>query len=110
MSPSLRKFLSTVQPGGTVLYNGEEWPEGCACDGLRVIVKPFTQLADQMGAAKAANILMLGTLLEATEPLEERQIVAALRHKVKSQKWFEIDLAALARGREELREAVESRV
>jgi 2-oxoisovalerate ferredoxin oxidoreductase beta subunit len=106
--PSLRKFLPTVEPGGTVLYNGEELPEDCACDGLHMIVRPFTRLADEMGAAKAANILMLGALLEVTELLEERRIVAALRRKVKSQKWFEIDLEALARGRNELREPLET--
>ena len=106
--PSLRKFLPSMEPGGTVLYNGEELPEGCQCAGLRMIVKPFTQLADRVGTSKAANILMLGTLLEATELLEEPYILAALRHKVKSQKWFDMDVEALARGREELREPVET--
>ena len=79
--PSLRKFLPAMEPGGTVLYNAEELPEDCACDGVRMVVRPFTRLADEMGAAKAANIVMLGALLEATGLLEERQIVAALRRK-----------------------------
>ena len=31
------------------------------------------------------------------------RVIGALRRKVKSQKWFELDLAALAKGREEVR-------
>jgi Pyruvate/2-oxoacid:ferredoxin oxidoreductase gamma subunit len=63
----------------------------------------FTSLADGLGAAKAANIVMLGALLEAANPLEEEFVVGALRGKVKSQRWFDIDMAALQLGRKEVR-------
>jgi 2-oxoisovalerate ferredoxin oxidoreductase beta subunit len=102
--PSLRKFLAAVEPGGTVLYNAEELPGDLTRADVRIIAKPFTRLADEMGASKAANIVMLGALLEATGLLDEAQIVAAMRRKVKSQKWFDLDVAALARGRSELRQ------
>jgi hypothetical protein len=35
--------------------------------------------------------------------LDQERVIGALRRKVKSQKWFELDLAALAKGREEVR-------
>jgi hypothetical protein len=35
--------------------------------------------------------------------LDQERVTVALRRKVKSQKWFELDLAALAKGREEVR-------
>ena len=101
--PSLRKFLPLMDAGGTVVYNGESLPAGCQRDDLTIIAMPFTRMADEMGASKAANILMLGSLLEATQMLEESAIVAALKHKVKSQKWFETDLVAMAKGREAYR-------
>jgi Pyruvate/2-oxoacid:ferredoxin oxidoreductase gamma subunit len=104
--PSLRKFLPTVEPGGTVLYNSEQLPEDCARPDVRMVTMPFTELADQLGNSKAANIVMLGALLEATDLLDEERVIGALRRKVKSQKWFELDLAALAKGREEVRKAV----
>jgi 2-oxoisovalerate ferredoxin oxidoreductase beta subunit len=101
--PSLRKFLPGVVPGGTVLYNSEHLPEDCARPDVRMVTMPFTELADQLGNSKAANIVMLGALLETTDLLDQERVIGALRRKVKSQKWFDLDLAALAKGREEVR-------
>jgi len=97
--PSLRKFIGGVQPRGWVLYNGSLLPEDCRRPDVRTIALPFTQIADQLGSAKAGNVVMLGALLEATDMLAEEPVVAALRKLVKSPRWMEIDLAALARGR-----------
>ena len=47
---------------------------------------------------------MLGALLEATGMLEQDRVVAALQRLV-NPRFFELDLAALARGRKELRES-----
>jgi 2-oxoisovalerate ferredoxin oxidoreductase beta subunit len=104
--PSLRKFIGAVQPGGWVFYNGEALPDDCARPDVHGVALPFTRIADGVGAAKAGNIAMLGALLEATGILAEEQIVAALRKLVKSARWMEIDLAALARGREEARKGI----
>ncbi len=104
--PSLRKFIGTVQPGGWVLYNGTTIPADCVRPDVRNMALPFTGLADELGAAKAGNVVMLGALLEATGMLSEEQVTAALRKLVKSPHWMQIDLAALARGREEARKEV----
>jgi 2-oxoisovalerate ferredoxin oxidoreductase beta subunit len=101
--PSLRKFLPSVEEGATVLYNGAELPPGCSRPDVRMFALPFTQLADELGASKVANIVMLGALLEATAMLDQDRVVGALRKLVKNAKFFELDVAALARGREELR-------
>ena len=104
--PSLRKFIGAVQPGGWALYNGEEFPDDCARPDVHTMALPFTRIADEVGAAKAGNIVMLGALMEATGMLSQEQVTAALRKLVKSQRWMEIDLAALARGREEARKGL----
>ncbi len=104
--PSLRKFIGTVQPGGWVIYNGAAIPSDCARDDVRVIALPFSTIGDELGAAKAANIVMLGALLEATNMLSEEQVTTALHKYVKSPRWMQIDLAALARGREEARKEI----
>ncbi len=102
--PSMRKFLPSVEPGGIVLYNAPELPEDCARPDVRVLAMHFTKLADGLGSAKAANIVMLGALLEATSLLDEGHVIGALRGKVKSQRWFDLDVAALQLGRKEVRE------
>jgi Pyruvate/2-oxoacid:ferredoxin oxidoreductase gamma subunit len=103
--PSLRKFLTWVAPGGTVFYDAPDLPGDCARSDVRIIALPFTQLADRLGNPKAANIVMLGAMVETTKVLSQDHVIAALQRKVKSREWFELDLAALAVGREEARKA-----
>ena len=43
---------------------------------------------------------MLGSLLEAAGLLDQERVVGALRRLVKSDRWFQMDLAALDCGRE----------
>ncbi len=99
--PSLRKFLSAVEPGGWVLYNGKTLPDGVTRDDVNFIVRPFTALGDQIGDARAGNIVMLGALLKATSLIQEKWIDAALNRLVKSERWLELDRKALALGQEE---------
>src|ERR1022692_1051164 len=102
--PSLRKFLPAVEEGGTVLYNGSQIPGDCVRRDVRMVALPFTQLADEVGATKVGNIVMLGALLEATGMLEQDRVVSALKRLVHP-RFFDLDLAALARGRKEFRES-----
>jgi len=101
--PSLRKFLPSLEPGGTVLYNDAAFPAGCLRRDVRAVALPFTEMADGLGAAKAANIVMLGALMEATGLLDDESVKGALRRLVKTQKWYDLDVAALDLGRQEMR-------
>jgi Pyruvate/2-oxoacid:ferredoxin oxidoreductase gamma subunit len=67
-----------------------------------------SQMADEMGAPKVGNIIMLGALLETTGLLDEEQITGALRRLVESDRWFELDVVALERGRAEVRKSGET--
>jgi len=98
--PSLRKFLLSVVPGGTVLYNSAELPEDCRREGVRIIAQPFAEIGDQLGSAKAGNIVMLGAFLALTHALPEAAIDGALKRLVKTERWLELDRKALAAGRE----------
>jgi 2-oxoisovalerate ferredoxin oxidoreductase beta subunit len=98
--PSLRKFDKSVRPGGWIIYNGDEFPADCVRDEVRVLAVPFTQVAHELGDARACNMVMLGALLEIAAGLPQASIDAALRRLVKNAKWFALDERALARGRE----------
>ena len=104
--PSLRKFLAAVEPRGLVVYNGAECPPDCVRADVKMVAAPFAQLADELGGAKAGNIAMLGAMLEAAHVPFENQVQGVLRRLVHSQKWLDIDLAALARGRQAARQEV----
>jgi Pyruvate/2-oxoacid:ferredoxin oxidoreductase gamma subunit len=104
--PSLRKFDKSVRSGGWVIYNGAEFPADCAREGVHVLALPFTEIADVMGDKRAANMVMLGAMLEIAGVLPDASIDAALRRLVKNPRWVELDERALARGRELFREAL----
>ena len=103
--PSLRKFDRSVRPGGWVIYNGEVFPADCARSDVRVLALPFTQIAHQLGDARAANMVMLGALLQIAGVLPEPSVDAALRRLIPNPRWIELDARALARGRALYREA-----
>jgi len=103
--PSLKKFVANVQPGGWILYNGEAIPDDCKRDDVHALAFPFTRIADQLGESRAANMVILGALLEVTGVLPQASVDAALHGLVKHPKWLEIDERALARGRELYRES-----
>jgi 2-oxoisovalerate ferredoxin oxidoreductase beta subunit len=104
--PSLRKFDKSVRAGGWVIYNGKQFPADCVRDGVHVLACPFTELADELGDKRAANMVMLGALLEIARALPRASIGDALRRLVKNPRWVELDERALARGRELHRESL----
>jgi len=96
---SLRKFASQVAPGGTIIYGMDRWPEDLEKPQAQVVCIPATELADKMGSAKVANVVMMGALLEETECLSAATAVSVLEAKVKNPKLLELDRQALDAGR-----------
>src|SRR5579883_1382803 len=97
--PSLRKFLPVMESGGLVLYNGTEVPDNCFRPDVRVVARPFTEIADRLGNGKVANIVMLGALLEATALLDEERVLSALKQR----KFFDLNVKALREGSESIK-------
>jgi len=104
--PSLRKFDKSVRTGGWVIYNGDEFPADCARDDVHVLAVPFVRLADELGDPRAANMVMLGALLEIVGAPPQESIDAALRRLLKNPRWVELDERAVARGRELYRTSI----
>ena len=97
---SLRKFAASVATGGLILYNSTKLPEGFAAPQARVICVPASEIADSMGTAKVANVVMLGALLEETECLPTESAISVLEKMVKNAKLLELDKKAIAAGRD----------
>ncbi len=97
--PSLRKFGSMVAPGGVILYNGTSLPRDIKLEKTRVLCVPASEIADSIGTAKVANVVMLGALLEETECLPSETAVAVLEASVKNPKMLEMDKKAIEAGR-----------
>ncbi len=97
---SLRKFASQVPPDGLVLYNGQSLPADFSIPEAQVLCIPASEIADKLGSAKAANVVMMGALLEETRCLGSTTAVRLLEMKVKKAALLEIDLRALTAGRD----------
>ena len=104
--PSLDKFLEEVEPGGLVLYNGDEIPEDARRQDVTMRALPFFEIADEVGTAKAGNIVVLGALLEALPLLPAEIVDRAMARVVKGEKWLEIDRKAMERGRQAMNAVV----
>jgi Pyruvate/2-oxoacid:ferredoxin oxidoreductase gamma subunit len=86
-----------------VLYNGAALPEDCIRPDVTNIARPFLEAADQLGAQRAGNMVMIGAFLELSDGLDGHFVDSALRRLVKSARWLEIDRRAIERGRELVR-------
>jgi 2-oxoisovalerate ferredoxin oxidoreductase beta subunit len=57
-------------------------------------------MADQIGTAKVANVVMLGALLEETACLPTAAAISVLERTVKNPKLLELDKRAIVAGRD----------
>jgi 2-oxoisovalerate ferredoxin oxidoreductase beta subunit len=96
---SLRKFAAQVAPGGTIIYGLEKLPEDLSLPQTQVVCIPAAEIADKLGSAKVANVVMMGALLEETECLSSETAMSVLEKKVKNQALLELDRKALEAGR-----------
>jgi Pyruvate/2-oxoacid:ferredoxin oxidoreductase gamma subunit len=96
---SLRKFASQIAPGGTIIYGREQLPEDFPITNAQVVCIPASEIADKLGSAKVANVVMMGALLEETECLHSDTAMKVLETKVKNAALLELDRKALDAGR-----------
>ena len=96
---SLRKFAPTVASGGLILYNHDSLPQDFAVSHARVMCLPASEVADKLGSAKVANVIMLGALLEETECLSPETAMAVIEQMVKKPELLKLNGEALHAGR-----------
>ncbi len=95
---SLHKFAASVVSGGLILYNSTELPVGFSAPQARVVCVPASEIADRLGSAKVANVVMLAALLEETECLPAESAISVLEATVKNPKLLELDRRAMKAG------------
>ncbi len=99
---ALDKYLGRLRSGGTLIIDPElvdepqVYPDGL--DDIAVAQVPATQMASELGARIAANMVMLGFLQQATGLLSADALSETIRDNV-PQKFLELNLKAAAQGR-----------
>ncbi len=97
--PSLDRFAGDVVPGGAIFYNSSLIPEGPSRTDVHAVAVAASAVADSLGNAKVANMVMLGAMLAHGIGISKEAIVAALPTVVKSHaKLIELNKKAIDAG------------
>ncbi len=76
--PSMEAFEPAIKPGGTLVVNSSLVPQQSDRDDIRVIYAPATDMAEELGNVRLANVICLAALVEATGVVALDEIKQAL--------------------------------
>jgi 2-oxoisovalerate ferredoxin oxidoreductase beta subunit len=97
---SLRKFAPSVLPGGLILFNSARVPIDFEPSSARTLCVPASQIADELGSAKVANVVLLGALLEETGCLSPETAKRIVADSLKKTELLDVNRRALDAGRQ----------
>jgi 2-oxoglutarate ferredoxin oxidoreductase subunit gamma len=108
--PSLEKFIDSVKPGGTLLYNSDllDYPDPRR--DITVLSIPCHSTALELGSDKVSNIVVLGALVEATDLVSKDVCLETIKEKLGKRKpqFLSMNLQAYEKGQEIARKILES--
>lgn len=99
--PSLKKFIRTLKPGGTLFINSSIVPEETGREDIKLVKAPVTEMALEMGNAKVLNVIMLGVYIGYTEVVSPEVVWDTIEHKLgKKPKLLPLNKEAFEKGLE----------
>lgn len=106
--PSLEKFAPTVKPNGIVIVNNSLIPITSNRTDITEILVPCNQVAIELGNPKGANMVALGAYVACSKVVSLEVVETIVRHEFEKKPGFiDANIAALKRGAEIAREAME---
>ena len=93
---ALDRYLDRLRDGGTLILD-PELAEKPARSGIQVVEVPATEIASELGARIAANMVMLGFLQQATGLVSKEGLLETIQDNVPP-KFVEVNLDAAGRG------------
>jgi 2-oxoglutarate ferredoxin oxidoreductase subunit gamma len=103
--PSLDKFEDKVIKDGILLINSSLVDKKSTREDVKVYEIPANDIANELGNAKIANMVMLGAYIELTNIVSKNSIIESLKKVLgpSKEKFIPINEEALKRGAEEVR-------
>ena len=97
---SFSKFKTQLKEGGVLLLNSHRVTSEVKRDDATVIALPVDDIAVEIGNPKAANIVIIGALIGATNIITEDEFLDSLKKKFasKAPSIMEMNTVALRRG------------
>jgi 2-oxoglutarate ferredoxin oxidoreductase subunit gamma len=100
-NPSYEKFKPKVRAGGLLIVNASLVSKTSPRTDVKVLNIKATDLANELGNSKVANMILLGAFLEETRILTDHSILQALKKVLSPEKHTLLDInqRALTLGR-----------
>ncbi|NLW21741.1 MAG: 2-oxoacid:ferredoxin oxidoreductase subunit gamma [Tissierellia bacterium] len=110
--PSLDKFEPTVEKGGKLFINSSLIDQKSQREDIEVYYIPANEVANELGNARVANMVMLGAYLEVTKIVDLESIIEGFKKVFgeKGDKLLPINKEALKKGAEVVREQMKAMV
>jgi 2-oxoisovalerate ferredoxin oxidoreductase beta subunit len=96
--PSLEKFESEVVSGGMIIYDSSLIDVAPTRSDVEVIALPATSMADEIGSAKASNMVALGALIGKTNLLNKEGLLKTIESMTKKKALLELNYKAIDAG------------
>jgi len=98
--PSLDRFEPTVKPGGWIFYNTSLIDRPVGRDDVEVVKVPANDVAEGVGSARSANMVMLGAFAKKLGVIDVETMIASLDVLLhgKGDKIMQINREAMRRG------------
>jgi len=97
--PSLDKFEPTMRPGGVLLINSSLIHREARRHDVTVIRVPANGIANELGNPRAANMVILGAYIGATDAVTLEQVEEVVRDSFAAKPaLIEVNLEALRKG------------
>ncbi len=96
--PSLDAFGGSVVDGGLLIVDTSIVQGEVRAPQARVVRLPATEMADEAGTPKVANVVILGALCAATGAFTPQLVEQTLREVVKKRNLLDINLQAFQKG------------
>lgn len=100
--PLLDKFAGSVRAGGTIIVNTSLAKRPDYRDDCEIIEVPATELATELGNAKAANMVILGAYVQRLKPVALDSVKASMTMVIAehNHRFIPVNNAALDKGAE----------
>lgn len=96
--PSLLKFEPELTSGGLIIYDSSLIDKTPTREDVEVIGLPATEMADALGSAKAANMVVLGAFIRHTQLLSLTLVRQVAEMMTKNRPLLELNLKAIEAG------------
>ena len=96
--PSLDAFEKDVVDGGIIVVDSSVVAGKPDVDRLKTVLIPASDMADEVGTPKVANVVVLGALVAVTDAFPREFVESTLRAVIKKQSLIDMNMEAFRKG------------